>query len=149
MAIDYGKRRCGIAVTDPCRIIANGLLTVQTPRLTDFLRDYLAKEQVDKIIIGRPLNMDGADSDSCRYILPAVEKLKTDFPCMEIEFADERFTSVLAHRAMIDGGMKKSDRREKGRVDAISAAIILNDYLQFTSKHNEERIERREERREK
>lgn len=129
MAIDYGQRRCGIAVTDAMRIVANGLTTVDTRDLPDFLRDYFAKEQVDKIILGKPLELSGQASQSQKYILPAVGRLKKAFPSLVIEFYDERFTSVLAHRAMIEGGMKKSDRREKGRVDSISAAIILNDYL--------------------
>lgn len=130
LSIDYGRKRCGIAVTDPMRIVATGLTTVPSGKLEEFLRGYMASEQVDRIIIGLPTTMRGEESESMRYIRPAVSRLRKVFPEMEIEFFDERFTSVLAHRAMIDGGMKKSARRDKAVVDEMSATIILNDYLQ-------------------
>ncbi|MDE5573620.1 MAG: Holliday junction resolvase RuvX [Muribaculaceae bacterium] len=136
LSIDYGRKRCGIAVTDTARIIASGLTTVQSCTLEKFLTDYMAKESVDRIIVGLPTTMRGEPSESMKYITPAVNRLKKLFPDTPIEFFDERFTSVLAHRAMIDSGMKKSDRRDKAVVDEISATIILNDYLQSTQNSN-------------
>ncbi|MDE6808765.1 MAG: Holliday junction resolvase RuvX [Muribaculaceae bacterium] len=137
LSIDYGRKRCGIAVTDTSRIIATGLTTVAAAGLEKFLADYMASEPVDLIIVGLPTTLRGEPSESMRYITPAVNRLKRVFPDTPIEFFDERFTSVLAHRAMIDSGMKKSDRRDKAVVDEISATILLNDYLQskqYTSK---------------
>lgn len=130
LSIDYGQKRTGIAVTDTMKIVANGLTTVPTAQLLQFLKDYCARESVEKIIVGRPTTMRGDDSDSMRYITPGVNRLKKELPDIPVEFFDERFTSVLAHRAMIDGGMKRMDRRNKAIVDEISATIILNDYLQ-------------------
>lgn len=130
LAIDMGRKRCGIAVTDPLRIIANPLETVETAKLPQFVADYCRREPVDMIVVGRPLNMNGEPSDSTRYIIPAVGRLRKALPpAMEIVWADERFTSVLAHRAMIDGGMRRMARRDKAVVDKISAAIILNDFI--------------------
>lgn len=133
LAIDYGRKRCGIAVTDPLKIIANGLETVATHKLMDFLKEYTSREQVELIVIGQPTQLNGQPSESMRYITPFIDRLKKEMPNMPIEMVDERFTSSIAHQAMIDGGMKKSDRRDKARVDTIAASIILNDYLQ--SKH--------------
>ena len=133
MAIDYGNKRCGIAVTDTLQIVANGLTTVATHTLVDFIKQYVANEQVDKIIVGKPTTMQGEESESMRYITPGINRLKKELPGMPIEFWDERFTSVLAHRSMIDSGMKKMARRDKAVVDEISATIILNDYLQSKS----------------
>lgn len=130
LAIDYGRKRCGIAVTDPLKIIANGLETVATHKLMDFLKDYMNREQVDLIVIGQPTQLNGEPSESMKYITPFINRLKKVMPDMPIEMVDERFTSTIAHQAMIDGGMKKSDRRDKARVDTIAACIILNDYLQ-------------------
>ncbi len=130
LAIDYGRKRCGIAVTDPLKIIANGLETVATHKLMDFLKEYTSREQVELIVIGHPTQLNGQPSESMRYITPFIDRLKKEMPNMPIEMVDERFTSSIAHQAMIDGGMKKSDRREKARVDTIAASIILNDYLQ-------------------
>lgn len=130
LSIDFGRKRCGIAVTDPSRIIANGLTTVDTASLTAFITDYTSRETVDEIIVGLPTDMRGAPSESQRWLRPAIARLTKALPHIPIKYYDERFTSVLAHRAMIDGGMKKSDRRDKAIVDKISAAIILNDYLQ-------------------
>ncbi|MDE6085192.1 MAG: Holliday junction resolvase RuvX, partial [Muribaculaceae bacterium] len=129
LSIDYGRKRTGIAVTDPLRIIASGLTTVPSHTLTTFLKDYMSRETVDRIIVGLPTDMRGNESESMRYIRPAVDKLRRELPGVEVVFYDERFTSVLAHKAMIDGGMKKSDRRDKTIVDEISATILLNDYL--------------------
>ena len=130
LAIDYGRKRCGIAVTDPLKIIANGLETVATHKLMDFLKEYTSREQVELIVIGHPTQLNGQPSESMRYITPFIDRLKKEMPNMPIEMVDERFTSSIAHQAMIDGGMKKSDRRDKARVDTIAASIILNDYLQ-------------------
>lgn len=130
MSIDYGKKRCGIAVTDTLRIVANGLTTVATATLVDFVKDYVGREPVDEIVVGYPTTMRGQESESMRYIVPGVNRLKKALPQMKITFFDERFTSVLAHKSMLASGMKKSDRRDKAVVDEISATIILNDYLE-------------------
>ena len=131
MAIDYGRRRCGIAVTDPLRIVATGLTTVRTCDLAKWVADYILKENVDAIIVGKPSTMRGEDSESMNYIRPGIAMLRKALPQdIEITNWDERFTSVLAHRAMIDGGMRKSRRQDKAVVDEIAATIILNDYLQ-------------------
>ena len=129
ISIDFGRKRCGIAVTDSLKIIANGLTTVATASLIEFVKDYLSKESVEAIIVGLPKNLNGAPSDSMRYLEPVINRLKKEIAPVEVIFFDERFTSVLAHRAMIDGGMKKMDRRNKAIVDEISATILLNDYL--------------------
>lgn len=128
LAIDYGRKRCGIAVTDPMRIVATGLTTVPAAKLEEFLKDYISRETVDEIIIGLPTTMQGQPSESMRYITPAVNRLRRVIS-IPIVFWDERFTSVLAHRSMIEGGLKKSDRRDKALVDEMSATILLNDYL--------------------
>lgn len=129
LAIDFGCRRCGIAVTDPLRLVANPLDTVETGRLVEFVQGYLAREAVDAVIVGEPTQMNGQPSESMRYLTPAINRLRKLIAPVPIIFYDERFTSVLAHRAMLDGGMKKMDRRDKAVVDRISASIILNDYL--------------------
>lgn len=134
LSIDYGRKRTGIAVTDPLQIVASGLCTIASHTLVDFLRDYMQREPVDRIIIGLPRDMAGRESESMQYIKPAVKRLQREFPNTPIVYYDERFTSVLAHRAMLDGGMKKSDRRNKAIVDEIAATIILNDYLQSSIK---------------
>lgn len=129
LAIDYGRKRCGIAVTDRLQLIANALTTVRTCDLEQFLLKYVATEPVEKIIIGMPTTMRGEPSESMRYIVPAINRLRKVLPEIPIERYDERFTSVIAHRAMIDSGMKKTDRQDKDVVDRIAASIILNDYL--------------------
>lgn len=134
LAIDYGRKRCGIAVSDTLQIIANALTTVRTCDLEAFLVKYTATEPVEKIIVGLPTTMRGDPSESMRYITPAIARLRKILPHIPIEHYDERFTSVLAHRTMIEGGMKKTDRRDKAIVDRISASIILNDYLTARSK---------------
>lgn len=130
LAIDYGRKRCGIAVTDTLRIVATALATVPTHTLTDFIGGYLAQESVDRIIVGLPRTLDGDLSESMRYITPAVNRMRKLFPHTPIEFFDERFTSAIAHQSMIDGGMPKMKRRDKDVVDRMAATIILNDYLQ-------------------
>ena len=134
LGIDYGRKRTGIAVTDPLQIVANSLATVPTHTLLDFIKNYIAQEAVEAIVIGQPTQLDGQPSESMRYITPFVKKLQKELPLMPVIMVDERFTSSIAHQAMIDGGMKKTQRQEKGRVDAIAATIILNDYLQSKTK---------------
>ena len=131
LSLDYGKKRTGIAVTDPLKLIAGGLATVSTLELYDFLKSYTAKENVERIVVGDPKQSDGSPSENKARIEQFVNRWKKDFPQIPIEYYDERFTSVLAHRAMIDGGMKKKDRQDKARVDEISATIILQDYMNY------------------
>ncbi len=130
LGIDYGRKRCGIAVTDSLRIVATGLATVATASLADYVARYVVAEGVDAIVVGLPRQADGSDSESMRFITPGVNRLRKLIPDVKIIFWDERYTSVMAHRAMIDGGMRKMARRDKGAVDEISAVIILNSYLQ-------------------
>ena len=130
LSIDYGKKRTGLAVTDPLQIIANGLTTVETKNLFDFLSQYVKKEEVERIVIGKPTQPNGQPSENLARVENFVNRWRKGCPAIPIEFYDERFTSVLAHRAMIDGGVKKKERREnKGLVDEISATIILQDYM--------------------
>ena len=131
MAIDYGRKRCGIAVTDTLRIVATGLTTVSTHELIDWVKRYIASEQVDEIVVGKPTTLRGEPSESMRYITPGISKLRSAIPEeIPIVFWDERFTSTMAHRAMIDSDMRKSRRRDKAIVDEMAATIILNDYIQ-------------------
>lgn len=130
LAIDYGKKRTGIAVTDHMQIIANGLTTVPTHTLMDFLMNYVQKEQVERIIIGHPKQMNNEDSENMKNIVPFMNQLKKKMPQMPVELVDERFTSVLAHQAMLTGGLKKKDRQNKALVDEISATIILQSYME-------------------
>lgn len=130
LAIDYGRKRTGIAVTDTLQIIANGLTTVPTAQLMAFLTDYIAKEVIDRVVIGLPKQMNNELSDNMANITPFVNRFKKLFPNIPVEYMDERFTSVLAHRAMIDGGLKKKDRQNKALVDEISATIILQSYME-------------------
>lgn len=129
MAIDFGRRRCGIAVTDPACIVANPLETVETPKLIDFVLAYIGREPVKTIVVGRPRTMRGEDSESMRYLTPVINRLRKLVDPLPVVFFDERFTSVLAHRAMLDGGLHKMARRDRATVDKVSASIILNDYL--------------------
>lgn len=133
LAIDYGRKRCGIAVTDTLQIVANGLTTVPTHELVKFIKEYTTRESVDTIIVGKPTTMRGELSESMQYIQAGITHLKRQLPDIPVIFWDERFTSVLAHKSMIDSGMKKSARRDKAVVDEIAATIILNDYLQSKS----------------
>ncbi len=130
LSIDYGKKRTGLAVTDPLQIIANGLTTVETKNLFDFLSQYVKKEEVERIVIGKPTQPNGQPSENLARVENFVNRWRKAYPAIPVEYYDERFTSVLAHRAMIDGGVKKKERREnKGLVDEISATIILQDYM--------------------
>ena len=130
IAIDYGRKRSGIAVTDTLQIVANGLTTIPTHTLLNFIKDYVSTESVDRIVVGLPKQMNNQPSENMKRIQPFVNRMRKEIPEIPIEMYDERFTSVLAHRAMIDGGMKKMARRDKAIVDEISATIILNDYLE-------------------
>lgn len=129
LAIDYGTRRTGLAVTDVLRIIPNGLATVATHELPSFLASYFSKEPVDIVVVGYPTNMNGQDSASMAQIRPFVDKLRKQYPDKRIEMFDERFTSVIAHRAILDSGIGKMARRNKALVDEISATIILESYM--------------------
>ena len=129
LSIDYGKKRTGIAVTGPLQSIANGLATVSTSELLSYLKDYLSREQVEKIIIGRPMQTNGQPSENLQRVEQFVNRWKKEMPDVPVEYVDERFTSVLAHQAMIDGGLRKKARQDKALVDKISATIILEDYL--------------------
>ncbi|MFT3746695.1 MAG: Holliday junction resolvase RuvX [Agriterribacter sp.] len=131
MAIDYGLKRTGIAVTDPLQIIASGLTTVESPRLIDFLTRYFQKEAVEKIIIGEPKNLDDSDTHATPLVKKIVERIRKTFPSIPVEMVDERFTSSMAKRAMIEMGMKKKQRRDKAAVDEIAATIMLQEYMDF------------------
>lgn len=131
LSIDYGKKRTGLAVTDPLQIIAGGLGTVETSVLYEYIEAYIQREQVERIVIGKPMQPNGQRSENMVRVENFYNRWRKAHPEIPIEYYDERFTSVLAHRAMIDGGVKKKTRREnKGLVDEISATIILQDYLQ-------------------
>jgi len=130
LAIDYGQKRVGLAVTDPMQITANGLDTVLSHEIFDYLQNYIAREPVEKFVVGLPRQMNGMDSESMQYIKPFVTGLQRKFPDIELVYVDERFTSVLAHKTMLDAGLKKKDRQNKELVDKISATIILQSYLE-------------------
>ena len=129
LSIDYGKKRTGLAVTDPLQIIAGGLATVATSELFDFLQGYVAREPVERIVIGKPMQPNGQPSENMVRVQQFVNRWRNQMPQIPIEFYDERFTSVLAHQAMIAGGLKKKARQDKALVDEISATIILEDYM--------------------
>ena len=130
LSIDYGRKRTGLAVSDPMQIIANGLATVPTHELTDFIMKYALREKVERIIIGHPRQMNYEDSEIMINIIPFMNKIKELLPETPVELVDERFTSVLAHQAMLAGGLRKKDRQNKALVDEISATIILQSYLE-------------------
>ncbi|MBD5311824.1 MAG: Holliday junction resolvase RuvX [Muribaculaceae bacterium] len=130
MAIDYGRKRCGVAVTDILQIAANGLPTVRTCDLMTFIKDYITREPVERIVIGLPTRMDGSESESMTYIRLFVARLHRELPDIPIEMSDERFTSTIAHREMLAGGFSRKQRAQKGRADEMAAVIILTDWLQ-------------------
>lgn len=136
LSIDYGRKRVGIAVSDPLQIIANGLTTVASGEILKFLADYVAKETVDKFIVGLPKTVRNEESESMRYIKPFVAQLKKQFPTIPVVMCDERFTSVLAHQTMLEGGLKKKDRQNKALVDEVSATIILQSYMESNNYSN-------------
>ena len=129
LSIDYGKKRTGLAVTDPLQIIAGGLATVATSDLFDYIQQYVSREEVERIVVGEPRQPNGQPSDNLQRVQQFVNRLRKAMPHIPIEYYDERFTSVLAHRAMIEGGLKKKSRQDKAMVDEISATIILEDYM--------------------
>jgi len=130
LAIDYGRKRVGIAVTDPMQLIATGLCTIPANEIIAFLKNYLSKESVDCIVVGLPKQMNNSDSESMVYIKPFLKLLAKHFPETKVDAYDERFTSKIAQQAILDGGVKKMDRREKSLVDMVSATIILQSYMQ-------------------
>ncbi len=130
LAIDYGTKRTGIAVSDPLRIIAGALETVETKGLERWLAEYFAREEVSTIVLGKPSRMDGTPSDTWRFVEPLAARLRRAWPDKEVVFYDERFTSVLAHRAMLESGIGRMARRDRALVDRISATIILQGYME-------------------
>jgi putative holliday junction resolvase len=130
IAIDYGLKRTGLAVTDPFQIIATGLTTIESPRLINFLKDYFSREPVELIIIGDPRNWDDSDTHATPLVREVIVRLRKKFPAIPVETVDERYTSKMASQAMIDMGMKKMQRRNKALVDEIAATIMLQEYLQ-------------------
>jgi putative Holliday junction resolvase len=129
LAIDYGSKRTGLAVTDPLQIIATGLTTVETPALLSFLKSYFVREAVELILIGEPKNLDDSDTHATPLVRQFIVRIQKEFPAIPIKTVDERFSSKMAKRAMIDMGMKKKQRRNKALVDEISATILLQEYL--------------------
>jgi len=129
LAIDYGRKRAGIAVTDELQIIANGLRTVHVKDIWDFLKDYMNKENVDCIVVGEPKDLQNRPSEASRFIEPFVNRLRKVYPEMKVERFDERFTSKMAHDTMLAGGLKKMKRQDKALVDEISATILLQSYM--------------------
>lgn len=127
--MDYGKKRTGIAVTDPLQMIASPLETIDTQSLFDFLKDYMSKEAVEKILIGLPLNLDGSDTDVTAAVRHNIRRLKNNFPEITIETVDEEYSSKEAAKALVEMGMKKKDRQEKGNLDKMAAALMLRKYL--------------------
>ena len=130
ICIDYGGKRTGIAVTDPLQIIATGLTTIDTPKLILFLKDYISKEPVEKILIGMPLNLDDTPTHATPLVNQAILLLRKNFPNIPVEEVDERFSSKMAKQAMLDMGMKKKQRRDKKLVDEIAATILLQEYME-------------------
>ena len=130
LAIDYGRKRVGLAVTDPTQLIASRLTTVASHTIWDFLKDYFQKEQVDAVVVGYPRQMNNQASESVRFINPFLKRFQKLYPDMKLELFDERFTSKIAFQTMIDGGLGKKKRQDKAMVDAVSATIILQDYLE-------------------
>ncbi|MBQ5900063.1 MAG: Holliday junction resolvase RuvX [Alistipes sp.] len=130
IAIDYGTKRTGLAVTDPLRIIANALETVETKQLEKYLADYFSKNDVDVIVLGKPSQMNGQPSETMRYIEPLAGRLRHAYPNKQVVLYDERFTSVMAHRTILESGIGKMARRDKALVDRISATIILQSYME-------------------
>jgi putative Holliday junction resolvase len=129
MAIDYGLKRTGLAVTDPLQIIATGLTTVESPKLMQYLKDYFKRETVELVLVGEPKNWDDSDTHATPLVKALVVRLKKEFPAMPLLMVDERYTSKMASRAMIDMGLKKKQRRNKALVDEIAATIMLQEYL--------------------
>ena len=137
LAIDYGKKRTGLAVTDPLQLIAGGLCTVETKDLERFLLDYVTREEVERIVVGQPRQMNGQDSENMIRITPFVNRLRKLLPATPVELFDERFTSVMAHRTMLESGIGRKARQNKALVDEISATIILQGWMEATRMKSE------------
>ncbi|MCD4832373.1 MAG: Holliday junction resolvase RuvX [Bacteroidales bacterium] len=135
LAIDYGRKRVGLAVTDPLQIIANALTTIHSKDIWNFIAEYLEKEDVECIVVGYPKQMNNQASEAVRFINPFLKKLTKTYPDMMVKLVDERFTSKIAHQTMIDAGLKKKARQNKALVDTISATIILQSYLEQRTKY--------------
>ena len=133
LCIDYGKKRCGIAVTDPLQIAANGLPTVPTAGLMQFLKEYCGREQVERIVVGLPTQLNGAPSESMKWIQPFVDRLRKEMPDMPVIMHDERFTSTIAHRERAAAGLKRSVRQQRDLADKTAAVLILTGYLESRS----------------
>lgn len=131
LAIDFGRKRTGLAVSDPLKLIANRLTTISSHKIWDFLSDYFMKEDVETVVVGYPRQMNNEASDAVRYINPFLKKFQQKYPEVKLELQDERFTSKMAFQTMIDGGVKKQKRQDKSMIDAISATIILQGYLEL------------------
>jgi putative holliday junction resolvase len=136
LAIDYGTKRCGIAVSDPMKIIASGLVAVASHELMNFLANYFEKENVECVVVGKPMQSDNRPSESFIYVDRFVQSFKKRFPEMRVEWEDERYTSEMAVRSMVEGGMKKSERRKKEHIDKISAALILRSFMDGINNNN-------------
>ncbi len=130
LSIDYGRKRVGLAVTDALQITANALDTVATDKVLDYIKAYTQREKVEKFVMGYPMQTNGRESESMQYIRPFADVLKKNFPDIELIYVDERYTSVMAHKTMLDAGLKKKDRQDKSLVDKIAATIILQTYLE-------------------
>lgn len=133
MAFDYGTKRIGIAVTDPLQIIATALTTVHPEQVWTYLKDYLANEQVETFVVGKPLQMDGSDSESAQHVVGFVRKLKKEYPHIQVVEIDERFTSKMASSAIAQSGMRKNKKQNKGLIDTVSATLILQTYMDTKS----------------
>ncbi|MCE2787220.1 MAG: Holliday junction resolvase RuvX [Bacteroidota bacterium] len=131
VAIDYGAKRCGVAATDPLQIIAGAIATIDTKQILTYLKDYLSKEQVDVLVVGKPMRLDGSDTHSTAAAEKFVTSLRQLFPTQQVEQVDERFTSAIAQRSLLEMGLKKKDRQKKENIDQVSAALILQTYLEM------------------
>ena len=133
IGIDYGRKRVGVAVTDPLQIVAQGLTTVHAAEIINFLKDYFAKEEVERVVVGYPRQLNNTPSEAARFVDEFLNRMRKVFPAMPVTLVDERFTSKIASKAMLDGGVKKKDRMNKELVDMVSASIILQSYMESLS----------------
>lgn len=134
VAIDYGAKRCGVAATDPLQIIAGAIATIDTKKILTYLKDYLSKEQVDVLVVGKPMRLDGSDTHSTAAAEKFVTSLRQLFPAQQVEQVDERFTSAIAQRSLLEMGLKKKDRQKKEHIDQVSAVLILQTYLEMKNR---------------
>jgi putative Holliday junction resolvase len=140
LCLDYGRKRVGIAVTDPLRIIASGLVTVPTHTIRDYLKTYLASEEVDRLVVGYPKTVRNEPSEAVRYIDPFIKWFRKEFPAIPVDLYDERFTSRMAERSLLEAGVPKSGRRDKSLVDKVSASLILQSYLDAAGNRKQDRV---------